>query len=66
MRKCSFWAYANSKVPDQPANLIRDFGIYMYMYIDTYYIIQGFCKRTAKHLFKLSGCAVFWAFALFL
>ena len=44
MRTGAFWAYTNSKAPDQPANLIRDFGICML--IDTLYIIQGFCKRT--------------------
>ena len=54
MRKKNFWAYANSKVPDQPASLIRNFGIYMD--IDTFYISQGFCKQTVKSLIRLCGC----------
>ena len=29
MSKGAFCAYANSKAPDQPANLIRDFSIYI-------------------------------------
>ena len=29
MRTGAFSAYANSKAPDQPANLKMDFGIYM-------------------------------------
>ena len=30
MRRGAFWVYANSKAPDQPVTLIKDFGIYMY------------------------------------
>ena len=31
MRRGASWAYTNSKAADQPANLIRDFSIYLYM-----------------------------------
>ena len=48
MRTGAFKAYANSKAPNRPVNLKRDFGIYLY--IDKFYITKRFCKRTAKSL----------------
>ena len=63
MRTGAVSAYANSRVPDQPANLKMDFGIYMQM--DMFYINQGFCKWTAKSLIRLRLHGLIQAVTLF-
>ena len=67
MRRGASWAYANSKVPDQPTNLIRDFGIYTCtcktmrstLFRDS--VNEGEIPDQTVQLHKL-----IWAFALFI